>query len=311
MALTDPARTSEVTDQTPLRSAWTERLSQGLRPDAAALRAHLRSVHRAHAGFTETCAQACRDAQGRTSYAWLAEAAPRQTGARVLDLACGSGPLLEILHARDPGLRLTGVDMCPEELSLARARLAPGAAAFVQTEAQDMATLPDAAFDAVLCHWALTLMDPVAPVLDEVRRVLAPGGVFAALVDGPMEAAPGYEAAHDLIYDAVQAELPAYGAIDLGDPRVRGADSLTQLVRAAFPGAAVRVETSVVAMEGPADAVAEAAAGFFYAAFVLSQPRRERMLGALASLLSAQTRDAPARFAMPVNRLMVGLSDTA
>jgi len=264
-------------------------------------------VHREHAGFTEACARACRDAAGRTSYDWLAAAVIPAEREHVLDLACGSGPLLEILRTRAADLRLTGVDMCPEELALARARLDEGAANLVQAEAQDMAAVPDGSVDAVLCHWALTLMDPVAPVLDEVQRVLAPGGLFAALVDGPMDAAPGYAAAHDLIYGHVQAELPGYGEIDLGDPRVRGTDGLTELVHASFRDATVTVETAVVAVDGPAEKVAELAAGFFYAAFILSPGRRARMLAELAALLGAQTQDAPARFAMPVNRLVVAL----
>ena len=292
-------------DHSPLRSAWIDSLERGDTPDAAALRDHLRAVHRDNAGFTETCARACRDAEGRTSYEWLAEIVPVDTGTHVLDLACGSGPLLDILRARDAGLRLTGVDMCPEELALARDRLPRGAAKLMLAEAQDMAGLPDASVDAVLCHWALTLMDPVTPVLHEVRRVLAPGGRFAALVDGPMEAAPGYAAVHDQIYDHVQAELPGYGEVDLGDPRVRGTDSLTNLVRAAFPEATVTVETGIVTMEGPATEVAEAAAGFFYAAFILSPARRVQMLAELAAQLCVPGPGEQGRFAMPINRLVV------
>jgi len=296
-----------VSDHSALRSAWTESLARGRRPDARALKAHLRAVHREHAGFTEACARACRDAAGRTSYDWLAETVMPPAQWRVLDLACGSGPLLAILRARAADLELTGVDMCPEELALARARLPHGTATLVQAEAQDMTAVPDRSVDAVLCHWALTLMDPVAPVLAEVKRVLVPGGRFAALVDGPMDTAPGYAAANDLIYGHVRAELPGYGEIDLGDPRVRGSASLTALVRAAFPDATVTVETGVVAMDGPAETVAEVAAGFFYAAFVLSPARRARMLSELATLLATRTPGAPARFAMPVNRLLVAL----
>ena len=292
-----------------LRSAWTESLSRGQRPDAEALRAHLRAVHRDHAGFTEICAWARRDASGRTSYDWLAEVVPAGADAHVLDLACGSGPLLNILHAREAGLRLTGVDMCPEELALARDRLPHGAATLVQADAQDMAELPDGSFDAVLCHWALTLMDPVMPVLREVRRLLAPEGRFAALVDGPMEAAPGYAGVHDLIYGHVQAELPGYGEVDLGDPRVRGTESLSDLVQVAFPEATVSVETGVVTMEGPAAEVAEAAAGFFYAAFILSPARRVQMLAELAASLAVpepgDDGSVQGCFAMPINRLVV------
>lgn len=302
-----------MSDYSPLRSAWTENLAGGQSPNATALRAHLRAVHRDNAGFTETCARACRDAQGRTSYEWLAEVVPLTGEGSVLDLACGSGPLLEILHARRTGLRLIGADMCPEELELARRRLPDGAAVLLQTDAQDMAELPDGSVDSVLCHWALTLMDPVAPILDEVRRVLAPDGRFAALVDGPMRAAVGYEAAHDLIYAHVQAELPGYGKVDLGDPRVRDAKGLVGLVQATFPQAEVSVETSVVTMEGPAEEVAEAAAGFFYAAFTLSSKRRGQMLAELCELLSdpsespVPARERRGRLSMPINRLLVNL----
>ncbi len=294
-----------MTDHSPLRSAWTDSMAQGRHPDAAALRAHLRTVHRDHAGFTEGCARACRDAQGRNSYEWLAEIVVPGRHRSVLDLACGSGPLLETLHARQPGLALTGVDMSPDELALARGRVPAAAATLIEVEAQSMAMLADGAFDVVLCHWALTLMDPVGPVLDEVRRVLAPGGCFAALVDGPMDAAPGYAAAHDLIYGHVQRELPGYGAVDLGDPRVRGAASLSDLVRAAFPGTAVRIDSSVVTLDGAPDTVAAAAAGFFYAAFVLSPQRRTRMLTDLAQILRIPGDPNRARFDMPVNRLVV------
>jgi len=290
----------------PLRTDWTDTLTQGVAPEPAAVRAHLRSVHRAYAGFTESCAMRCRDAAGRTSYEWLAETVDPDRHAVLLDLACGSGPLLQFCHeALPPAMRLIGIDMSPEELALARARLPAGRAELVEAEAQRLDFLPDGAVDVALCHWALTLMDPVAPVLAEMARVLSRGGRFAALVDGPMEAAPGYAAVHDLIYGHVQAEVPAYGSVDLGDPRVRTADGLATLVRSAFPGAVVRVETGVVRMSGPAETLAEEAAGFFYAAFVLSPSARGRMLVELASLLSEAASDGAPVFAMPINRLVV------
>lgn len=289
-----------------LRTAWTETVARGEQPDASALREHLRAVHRDHPGFTEACAGQCRDAQGRTSYEWLAEAVRPDRHRRVLDLACGSGALLAILDARLPAsARLMGVDMSPDELALARARLPEDRATLVEGKAQDI-DLDDGSLDAVVCHWALTLMDPVAAVLDEVARVLAPGGRFAALVDGPAETAPGYAAVHDLIYGHVQAALPAYGRIELGDPRVRHAPDLLELARAAFPGATMRIETEVVRLRGPAKEVAREAAGFFYAAFALAPDARAAMLHDLAALLSEPDRTSAA-FAMPVNRLVVDL----
>jgi len=292
----------------PLRTDWTRSVVRGVAPDAAALLSHLQAVHRSHAGFTERCATGCRDARGRTTYAWLAEAVVPARNRVLLDVACGSGPLLQLCHERlPPDWQLIGIDLAAEELALARPRLPPGRARLVEAQAQQLDFLADASVDVALCHWALTLMDPVEPVLAELARVIAPGGRFGAIVDGPMAAAPGYAQVHDLIYRHVQAELPNYGQVDLGDPRVRDAASLAALLADAFPGAAVRIETGVVSMSGPADALAAEAAGFFYAALLLSPAARQDMLDAVTRLLSDTPPSRPPSFSMPVSRMTVDL----
>ena len=152
-------------------------------------------------------------------------------------------------------------------------------------------------------------MDPITPVLDEIRRVLASECRFAALVDGPMNAAPGYAEVHDLIYSYVQEVIPSYGEIDLGDPRIRGSESLSNLVNKSFPEANVTIETKVVSMEGPVTQVAEIASGFFYAAFVLKPEKRKLMITSLSNLLaiSKESTDTErqGRFSMPISRLLV------
>ena len=81
--------------------------------------------------------------------------------------------------------------MCGEELSLAKARMSDGVVELFQLEAQNLTAINNASIDVVLCHWALTLMDPITPVLKEINRILSSGGKFAALVNGPMNTAPG------------------------------------------------------------------------------------------------------------------------
>lgn len=294
-------------NDSPLQTSWVDTVSHGESPNAAALRDHLRAVHKSHPGFTEDCAGQCHDEQGRTSYEWLAEAVS-QDHHSVLDLACGSGALLSILNERVPAqTQLLGVDMSPDELALARDRLPVGRADLVEGRAQHLDHLADGSLDVVLCHWALTLMDPVPPVLSEIARVLAPGGRFAAIVDGPMKSASGYEAVHDLIYAHVQAELPAYGRIELGDPRVRTAEDLMGLANTAFPEATMHVDSSVVRLTGPKVDVAREAAGFFYASFTLVPDARKVMLAELANLLAKDCDPAVVTFAMPINRLLVDL----
>ncbi|MDA7782920.1 class I SAM-dependent methyltransferase, partial [Candidatus Pelagibacter sp.] len=271
----------DITNQKGLNSIWTDSLARNLHPDGNALVNHLRTVHQEHTGFTEACASSCRDEAGRNSYEWLAELVPDNESLRVLDLACGSGPLLKILFDRNRNLNLKGIDMCPEELALAKTRLINTRVNLIESKAQNLTAINDNSIDIVLCHWALTLMDPITPVLDEIRRVLTSEGRFAALVDGPMNVAPGYKEVHDLIYSYVQEVIPSYGEIDLGDPRIRGSESLSNLVNKSFPEANVTIETKVVSMEGPVTQVAEIASGFFYAAFVLKPEKRKLMITSL------------------------------
>ncbi len=299
-----------INNQNGLNSIWTESLARNLHPNSNALVDHLKTIHQENTGFTEACASSCRDEAGRNSYEWLSEVVPDNASLSVLDLACGSGPLLKILFDRNKNLNLKGIDMCPEELVLAKARLKNSGVNLIESKAQNLQAINDNSIDIVLCHWALTLMDPIVPVLDEVKRVLTSEGQFAALVDGPINAASGYAEVHDLIYSYVQEEIPSYGAIDLGDPRIRGTESLSNLARKAFPEASVTIETNVVSMEGPVTKVAEIASGFFYAAFILKPEKRKLMIKNLSNMLAiskvSKDNERQGRFSMPISRLLVG-----
>ena len=234
---------------------------------------------------------------------------PDNASLSVLDLACGSGPLLKILFDRNKNLNLKGIDMCHEELVLAKNRLKNSGVNLIESKAQNLTAINDNSIDIVLCHWALTLMDPIVPVLDEIKRVLTSECQFAALVDGPINAASGYAEVHDLIYSYVQEEIPSYGEIDLGDPRIRGSESLSNLAHKAFPEANVTIETNVVSMEGPVMKVAEIASGFFYAAFILKPEKRKLMIKNLSNILAiskvSKDNERQGRFSMPISRLLV------
>ena len=299
----------DVNAKSGLSSIWTDSLANNQQPGDKALLAHLRTVHQNNAGFTEKCASSCRDKAGRNSYEWLAEIVPDVDGIRVLDLACGSGPLLKILYDRNKKFKLKGADISPEELELAKARLPKGSVDLLELKAQNLTAIDDNSIDVVLCHWALTLMNPITPVLNEIRRVLSSGGKFAALVNGPMDAAPGYNDVYNLIYKYVQAKLPRYGEIDLGDPRIRSTDSSKNLLSEAFPDANINIKTSVVSMEGSVAEMAETTAGFFYASFILPPDTHRKMLSELSNLLaiSKESRDhkRQGRFSMPINRLVI------
>jgi ubiquinone/menaquinone biosynthesis C-methylase UbiE len=301
--------TEPMSQSTSLSTDWADCLRSAKRPTSREMREHLLEVHRQNTGFTEACAWHSRDSSGRNSYEWLVETADPQRHRTIVDLACGSGPLTDLCQRRfGNATRIVGVDMSRHELELARQRVPGEHVEFHEAMAQDMAFLDDDSVDAVLCHWALTLMDPVGPVLAEVHRVLRPGGVFAAIVDGDMRLTPCYEQQHHIIYDWVRREFPHYGAIELGDPRVRTAEALGELVNEYFRGDDIRVEHSFVEMTGEPETLAQQAAGFFYASFVLSPDNRAQMLEALERDFEDRRPQPSAphsRFRMPINRLVV------
>lgn len=100
-------------------------------------------------------------------------------GDRVLDVACGPGNFTRAFAEEDHGL-VVGIDASSAMLARAvHETRAPGVA-YVRGDA---ASLPfvDGAFDGVCCFAALYLIEEPIKALDEIVRVLAPGGRVALL----------------------------------------------------------------------------------------------------------------------------------
>jgi demethylmenaquinone methyltransferase/2-methoxy-6-polyprenyl-1,4-benzoquinol methylase len=98
---------------------------------------------------------------------------------QILDLCCGAAPVTQILVQMSA--QVTALDASPKAIARAQA-LAPQAT-YVEAFAEAM-PLPDAQFDLVHTSAALHEMQPeqLQQILEQVYRVLRPGGVFA-LVD--------------------------------------------------------------------------------------------------------------------------------
>ena len=151
--------------------------------------------------------------------------------ATVVDLACGDGFLLSLLAARQPGeLTLTGVDISRGELDAARRRLGPGPVLH-QARAQAL-PLPDACADYVLCHMALMLMDDAPRALAEARRVLRPGGVFAAVVGASAAASSPRDVFISLLRQ--YRRLPEFESLRLGDRRIHTPERIAELFQPHF-----------------------------------------------------------------------------
>ncbi|MGW1182449.1 class I SAM-dependent methyltransferase [Streptomyces drozdowiczii] len=155
--------------------------------------------------------------------AWLAPA----PGTRVLDLGAGRGALTAAALAR--GCRVTAVDCAPGMVE----RLAAQYPQVHEARVMDVHRLdfPDGSFDLVCAGFVVHLLDDPAAAAREIRRVLAPGGVFSFSVPGDVEDAPEWE-----FYGALFREFQPL--IPEGQGRLsRPLDAERLLTAAGFTGA--------------------------------------------------------------------------
>ena len=96
------------------------------------------------------------------------------SGDRVLDVACGTGLLLESLAKRSEHRELVGVDRVPAMLQVARRRLGQRAT-FLECEATDL-PFDDMEFQLVTSTNALHYFSGADAALREIRRVISPNG---------------------------------------------------------------------------------------------------------------------------------------
>lgn len=102
------------------------------------------------------------------------EALGLQPGERVLIPGCGTGLDFESLP---PGLRVVAGDLSPAMVRKAQARAdALGLAADVRVMDAHALDLPDGSFDAALLHLVLAVVPDPEAAIQEVARVLRPGG---------------------------------------------------------------------------------------------------------------------------------------
>ncbi|MGD9894942.1 MAG: class I SAM-dependent methyltransferase [Dehalococcoidia bacterium] len=98
----------------------------------------------------------------------------RQAAGDVLEVAIGTGRNLPFYPV---GVRLTGVDLSPAMLAIARRRAARLGLPVDLCEGDvEALAFPDAAFDTVVCTLSLCNIPGVHRAVAEMKRVLRPGG---------------------------------------------------------------------------------------------------------------------------------------
>ena len=94
---------------------------------------------------------------------------------RVLDLGCGSCDLAGYL-AKTYHQQVTGIDISADSFPKQRGHSQRGRVRCIKKDAAHLDFVEDGSFDAVVMMWALHEMTRPNDILQEVHRVLRPGG---------------------------------------------------------------------------------------------------------------------------------------
>ncbi len=127
----------------------------------------------------------------------VADAARIQSGHRVLDVACGTGVLARAVADRvGPAGSVVGLDINEGMLAMAR-RKAPQ----IEWRQGPAEALPfdSNSFDAVVSQFGLMFFEDRRAAVEEMVRVLRPGGRLAVAIWDSLENTPGYAVVTELL----------------------------------------------------------------------------------------------------------------
>jgi len=161
---------------------------------------------------------------------WRTQLAPAQTrlleladlrpGERVLDVACGTGLVtFPAAAAVGAGGSIVATDLSDNMVASLTAAASARGLTNVQAERMDaeQLSLPDASFDAVLCALGLMYVPGATKALEEMRRVLRPGGRAVIAVWGA-RARCGWAEIFPIVERRVASEVcPLFFQLGTGD----------------------------------------------------------------------------------------------
>ena len=160
-------------------------------------------------------------------------------GMRWLDVGCGNGAFTELLVERAAVRHVQGIDPSDAQLAFARTRLARAPAAFDVGGAMAL-PYPDASFDAAVMALVIFFVPEPARGVEEMARVVRPGGGVCAYAWDILGGGFPYVALHE--------EMARLGQTPAWPPRVDAAQ-LDALRQAWAEAGLVDVETHAITVQ--------------------------------------------------------------
>jgi len=208
-------------------------------------------------------------------------------GSCVLEVGCGTGAQTVFLAGRNPGARITAMDISPDSLEQAKDRIRREGITNVEFRQANVYRLPfgDEGFDHVFVCFVLEHLDRPLEALVHLKKLLKPGGSLTA-IEGDHGSAyfhPESEAAQRAI--ACQVRLQARA----GGNALIGRELYPLFRRAGF--AEVRVSPRMVYVDASRPGLVE---GFTRKTFTaMIEGIREKAIG--EGILDAETFDQGVR----------------
>ena len=179
----------------------------------------------------------------------VVDLADPRPGARVLDVACGTGVIARLVAWRvGPTGEVVGLDLNPGMLAVAASIVSNEPATIARIRWQEASAtkmpLPDAAFDIVYCQLGLQFFPDRPAALREMLRVLVPGGRLGLMVWRDIERSPGFAVLADALARRVSPEAAGIMRAPFG---LADAEDLRSLIAApGFGDIAIRSATGTV-----------------------------------------------------------------
>lgn len=285
------------------------KMNSNFSPSADRASEFLMSVHDVVPGITESVLGHGKTRDGRSSYEILADAAKLESGMTAVDLACGSGALTLLAAQKvGPAGRVFGIDLNRSELALAEARCGQCGNVRFLNESAAALSLPDASANAVLCHMALMLFQPVERSLAEIARILRPSGVLAAVIPGSDGGNLLFAAIRKALSAVVSGDVAPEKLVALGSPEFGSAQGIVNLFDRidGFGDDVNFLEFDVIFRETP-EALATLLMPFFYYSYLLSDSGRRQLAESWTGLFrqSPATEREIVEFRLPLTAFTI------